>query len=134
VGAAADETDPADLTLQWTTVMGVRCPERATVRPPGRPPDRPSPGSAATVLAGEAYGRAAQAAASHAAAAAAVAALEAEAATTRQRVRGLERHWIPRLEDALAAALLRAGELEDSDGVRRRLAALRRTRVDVPAG
>ncbi|GAA1031824.1 hypothetical protein GCM10009557_28300 [Virgisporangium ochraceum] len=112
---------PAVVTPTWITVIGVRCPGDPVVRLPA--PD----GAGATrsplvdAAAGD-YRRALTAAARHAAMAAAVAAVEAEIATTRQRVHALERRWIPRLEDAAKGVRLQMTELEDSDAVRRRRA------------
>jgi vacuolar-type H+-ATPase subunit D/Vma8 len=116
-------TDPLAIQLRWTTVMGLRYPTEPAVRLPELPADRPTPGSAALVRAEALYRDAAVAAVRHAAAAAALAAVEAETAATRQHVRSLERRWIPRLNDALAAAELQIAELENADAVRLRRAA-----------
>jgi V/A-type H+-transporting ATPase subunit D len=67
-----------------------------------------------------AYREAAQAAVRHAAAASALQTVEAELTATRQRVRALEHHWIPRLESGLTAARLQMDELEAADAARRR--------------
>jgi len=113
--------DPAEVTLRWTAVIGVRCPGEPVVGLPVLRTDRAPPGTA-VALAQSAYRRAAQIAARHAAIAAARAAVDAEAAATRQRVRALERHWVPQLRVALVRVHLQMAELEDADAVRRRRA------------
>ncbi|MET9078991.1 V-type ATP synthase subunit D, partial [Streptomyces sp. NPDC004232] len=62
------------------------------------------------------------AAAEHAAHEAAAELLAAEAARTRQRVRALRRHWIPRLESELSSVELALEEAEHEEAVRRRWA------------
>lgn len=108
---------------RWTTVMGLRYPAEPVVH---LPPLLPASGSAALVRAQQLYRDAAVAAARHAAAAAALAAVETETLATRRRVRALDRHWIPRLGEALTAAQLQLAEAEGADAVRRRRAAARR--------
>ena len=113
----------ARLTLHWSTVMGLRYPAEPSVDVPEVPPAARTPGGMALLPATTAYRDAFRAAARHAAVAAALRGVEAEAAATRQRVRALERHWIPRLRAAEAALKLQMAELEDADAVRRRRAA-----------
>ncbi|WP_433618701.1 V-type ATP synthase subunit D [Dactylosporangium sp. CA-139114] len=117
---AAAEVPPAEATLPWTTVMGVRCPGEPSLVLPPRPAQLPAPGGAALSRAEAAYRAAALAAVRHAAADAALATVEAEMAATRRRVRALDRHWIPALEAALAARTLQLAELEAADLARRR--------------
>lgn len=114
----ACDVAPATVTPRWNTVMGVRCPEAPDVDLP--PPQRAPAGGAALVEAAATYREAALAAARHAAADAALRAVEAELVATRQRVRAIERHWIPRLESALAAVSLQLAELEAGDASSRR--------------
>jgi V/A-type H+-transporting ATPase subunit D len=118
----ATGTAPLTVELRWTTVMGLRYPAEPIVHLPDQPADRPALGSAALVRAEALYRDAAVAAVRHAAAAAALAAVETETAATRQRLRALERRWIPRLTQALGAAELQIAELEAADAVRRRRA------------
>lgn len=75
------------------------------------------------MLAETACAEAVRAAASYAAARAAARAVGAEAVRTRQRVRALRRHWIPRLEAALDRADTALEQAEHEDAVRRRWAA-----------
>ncbi|MFD7473866.1 V-type ATP synthase subunit D [Streptomyces sp. NPDC059837] len=70
-----------------------------------------------------AYRAAVRAAAEHAARKAAAELLAAEAARTRQRVRVLRRHRIPRLRRELASVELALEEAEHEEAVRRRWAA-----------
>ncbi|MEU6538521.1 V-type ATP synthase subunit D [Streptomyces sp. NPDC047000] len=118
-------TRPARLEIVWTATMGVRHPRTASCEIPGRDPDRPAPANSALVLAETAWAEAVRAAAAYAAARAAARAVGAEAARTRQRVRALRRHWIPRLEAALDRADTALEQAEHEDAVRRRWAARR---------
>jgi V/A-type H+/Na+-transporting ATPase subunit D len=63
--------------------------------------------------------RAAHAAARHAAARTALDRISTEITATRQRVRALQRHWIPALEQALTRAEFDLEEHELAEGVRR---------------
>ncbi len=121
--SAAAGLAPADVTVRWTASMGVRrpsgisCtvparrraqPHRATPpwstpRPPtgkryGPPPTTPAHGRPARIVG-------------------------AEVASTSRRVRALRRHWIPRLQEALAHVDLALEQSEHEDSVRRRWAA-----------
>ncbi len=119
----ATPPEPAEVSLPWTTVMGVRCPgEPGSVRSAGDPGDSTVVAGAAVLAARAAYERALDAAVRHAAAAAAVRIVDAEVATTRQRQRALRRHWIPRLDRALREVELELEEMERSEAVRRRWA------------
>jgi vacuolar-type H+-ATPase subunit D/Vma8 len=68
------------------------------------------------------YREAVRAAAEHAAAAAAVRVIGTEVLSTRQRVRALQRHWIPNLREALARTELALEQSEHEDAVQRRWA------------
>ena len=117
---AAAAAGPARVEVEWATSMGVRHPAR--VRYTAADP-APVSANSALVYAQAAYREAVRAAAEYAAAAAAVRLIGAEARATRQRVRALRRHWIPRLSAALAAAELALEQSEHEDAVRRRWAA-----------
>jgi V/A-type H+-transporting ATPase subunit D len=116
--AAADATRPVVRT-HWTMLLGVRCaqpPEVLGDHDGCRPPPCGGAALAATV---SAHRGAVAAAVRHAADVQALTAVDAALATTRQRVRALERRWIPRLEGALAAAEAQLAELEAADAIRR---------------
>ncbi|WP_405522545.1 V-type ATPase, D subunit [Streptomyces canus] len=121
--AAAAGIGPAEVTLRWTTSMGVRHPAAAAVSVPARSPTAAAPTNTALVHAEAAYGRALRAGGEYAAAHAAAELLGAEVISTRHRVRALRRHWIPRLREALDRADLALEQAEHEDGVRRRWAA-----------
>jgi V/A-type H+/Na+-transporting ATPase subunit D len=112
----------AMLSPRSTTVIGVRCPAEPGVELPD-PVEGPVVAGPAVGAAVAAYRMALPAAARHAAVAAAHAAVADEIVQTRQRVRALERRWIPQLEAALAGIRLQMSELEDADAVRLRKAA-----------
>lgn len=120
--AAAAGIGPAEVTVRWTTSMGVRHPAEAALSVPVRPPTAAAPANTALVHAEAAYGRAVRAAAEYAAAHAASELLGAEVISTRHRVRALRRHWIPRLREALDLAGLALEQAEHEDTVRRRWA------------
>lgn len=116
VSAVMADTGPLLVATQWTTVMGVRYP----LPPAASLPADPRPvGGPASVRSVTAYREAALAAVQAAAATRAAATVDAEIALTRQRVRALDRHWVPRLRDALVTAQLRMSELETEDIARR---------------
>lgn len=126
--AALAEAVPADrarVDVGWAALMGVRHPSTVSWTDPVRSPGEPSPPGTALTHAGTAYRAAVRAAAEHAAHQAAADLLAAEAVRTRQRVRALHRHWIPRLRDELAAVELALEEAEHEEAVRRRWAAAR---------
>ncbi|MEU5100490.1 V-type ATP synthase subunit D [Streptomyces sp. NPDC020996] len=120
---ALARTRPAELEVSWTSTMGVRHPGRATCTVPGRQPGEPAPPNTALVHAESAYADAVRAAAEYAAARAAARAVGAEVLSTGRRVRALRRHWVPRLEAALARADAALEQSEHEDAVRRRWAA-----------
>ncbi|MET7425928.1 V-type ATP synthase subunit D [Dactylosporangium sp. NPDC005555] len=119
---AACDVPPVSVTARWSMVMGVRYAEAPSVDLPPPQPQRAPAGGAAIIEAAAAYREAALAAARHAAAGAALRTVEAELATTRRRVRAIERHWVPRLESALATVSLQLAELEAGDAAGRRAA------------
>ncbi|WP_225829932.1 V-type ATP synthase subunit D [Streptomyces sp. NK08204] len=126
--AEAVPTDRAGVDVRWASLMGVRHPADVTLTAPVRSPDETTPSNTALVHADTAYRAAVRAAAEHAAHRAAAELLGAEAGRTRQRVRALRRHWIPRLRRELAAVELTLEEAEHEEGVRRRWAAARGAR------
>lgn len=103
--------------------MGVRYPSGTRCVIPDRPPTSAAPGNTALVRAEAAYRDAVRAASEYAAARAATRIVGDELLSTRQRVRALRRHWIPRLEQALARVGLALEQSETEDAVRRRWAA-----------
>jgi vacuolar-type H+-ATPase subunit D/Vma8 len=109
-----------DVGPHWNTVMGLRYPTEPEVTVPPPVPGAAAPGGMALAPAVTAYRHALVAAARHAAATSALRDVEREVATTGQRVRALERRWIPQLHAAQAAIMLQMAELEDADAVRRR--------------
>ncbi|MBC9713894.1 V-type ATP synthase subunit D [Streptomyces sp. TRM66268-LWL] len=118
-----DFTRPAALAVVWTSTMGVRHPQSASCMTPERAPGALAPANSALVHAEAAYREAVRAAAEYAAAREAARAVGAEVLSTRQRVRALQRHWIPRLQTALVRADLTLEQGEHEDAVRRRWAA-----------
>ncbi|GAA2244282.1 hypothetical protein GCM10010430_27580 [Kitasatospora cystarginea] len=115
--------DRADVTVEWVTAMGVRHPSAALCTDAVRSADEPAPGNTALAHAETAYRAAVRAAAEYAVARTAAHLVGAEKDRTRQRVRALRRHWIPRLTAELAAADLALEQAEQEDSVRRRWAA-----------
>lgn len=120
---ATDFSRPADLEITWTSTMGVRHPLAAACRVPERGPGDAAPANTALVHAEAACADAVRAAAEYAVARAAARAVGDEVSSTRQRVRALRRHWVPRLEAALARADTALEQGEHEDAVRRRWAA-----------
>ncbi|MGW3108963.1 V-type ATP synthase subunit D [Streptomyces sp. NPDC001100] len=116
-------TRPAEVEIVWTSTMGVRHPQTASCTVPEREADAPAPAYTALIHAEAAYAEALRDAAHYAVIRAAARAVGAEVLSTRQRVRALRRHWIPRLEQALARVDLALEQSEHEDAVRRRWAA-----------
>lgn len=117
----AGTSEPAAVTITWTTAMGVRYPGEAVCTLPPSTPDSPSlPGSMAIIRTAQAHRLALDAAVQHAVAIAAERMVNAEVTATSQRVRSLRQHWIPRLQKALARAELELEEQERAEGVRHR--------------
>ncbi|MCK8437268.1 V-type ATPase, D subunit [Streptomyces sp. D2-8] len=120
---AAAGVGPARITVDETVTMGVRHPTEVTCVVPDRAPSSAAPANTALVHAEAAYREAVRAAGEYAAARAASRIVGAEVLSTRRRVRALRRHWIPRLETALARVELALEQTEHEDAVRRRWAA-----------
>jgi V/A-type H+-transporting ATPase subunit D len=118
----------ADVSVAWTTSMGATYPTDSTCVIPEPDPDLAPPSSSAVIEATEAYRRALDAAVRHAVADGAARALEAEVAATRQRLRGVQDRWIPRLDEALTELVLTLDEAERAEGVRLRWAARQQAR------
>ncbi|MGW2702777.1 V-type ATP synthase subunit D [Streptomyces sp. NPDC001340] len=121
-------TGRARLDVGWATLMGVRHPAAVSWTDPVRSPEETTPPNTALSHAERTYRAAVRAAAEHAVHQAAAELLATEAARTRQRVRALRRHWIPRLRRDLAAVELALEEAEHEEAVRRRWAASRGAR------
>ncbi|MES4891588.1 V-type ATP synthase subunit D [Streptomyces sp. NPDC096012] len=121
--AEAAPVERARVDVQWGALMGVRHPAAVSWTDPVRSPWEQTPSNTALAHAETAYRAAARAAAELAAHQAAAELLAAEAARTRQRVRALRRHWIPRLRNTLAVTELALEEAEHEEAVRRRWAA-----------
>ncbi|MFJ5032465.1 V-type ATP synthase subunit D [Streptomyces sp. NPDC088560] len=121
--AEAVPEDRASVEVRWDALMGVRHPAAMAWSAPVRSAAEPTPANTALAHAEDAYRAAVGAAAEHAAHEAAAELLAAEAARTRQRVRALRRHWIPRLESELSSVELALEEAEHEEAVRRRWAA-----------
>ncbi|MFF6850002.1 V-type ATP synthase subunit D [Streptomyces antimycoticus] len=120
LATAADGVGPTEITWRAETTMGVRHPWHLSCQVPDRSPDAATPGNTALVHAEAAWREALRAGAEYAVARAAAGIVGAEVARTRQRVRALRRHWIPRLEESLAQIGLALEESEHEDAVRRR--------------
>lgn len=118
----------AELTVVWTTSMGTTYPAEAACTMPESDPHTAPASSAAVIAATAAYRRALDAAVRHAVAVWAARAIEAELATTRQRLRGVQDRWIPRLDAALTEMQLALDEADQAEGVRLRWAARRQGR------
>ncbi|WP_369221162.1 V-type ATP synthase subunit D [Streptomyces sp. R39] len=121
--AEAVPADPAHVEVGWEALMGVRHPATAAWTAPVRSAAERTPPNTALAHAETAYRAAVRAAAEHAVHRTAAELLAAEAARTRQRVRALRRHWIPRLEHELAVVELALEEAEQEEAVRRSWAA-----------
>jgi V/A-type H+-transporting ATPase subunit D len=121
--AQAVPADRARVGVEWAALMGVPHPAGVTWTAPVRSPTEPTPSNTALAHAETAYRAAVRAAAEYAAHQAAAELLAAEAGRTRQRVRALRRHWIPRLQRELASLELALEETEHEEAVRRRWAA-----------
>ncbi len=108
----------AEVTIGYQVTMGVRHPADAACQIPD-PAGWDGPALAA---ARQAHGTALTAAVRHAAAAETLRIIEAEARTTRYRLRAIRDRWIPRLEQALAEVTFALEEQELADAARLRLA------------
>lgn len=114
----ADDGQTAEITVQYTTTMGLRYPDQvACAIPDAATWDSPVIGGVR-----RAHRAALAAAARHAVAAAAATTVETEVRTTRYRLRAVQDRWIPRLEQALTEVTFALEELEREDAARLRLA------------
>lgn len=109
-------SSPAQVTVRWTDVMGIRYPAEATCTLPPSPPSLPC--SAALAEAREAVRAAIEAAVHHAAAREAERRVAAEIIATRQRIRALRDRWIPRLITGIRDIDLALDEMERSNAAR----------------
>ncbi len=108
-----------DITVVWTSSMGVVYPEDVAVA--GRGPRPPVLlGNAAVGPAATAFHAALRAGARAAAANEAVRRLDAEIAVTRRRMRALDKRWLPWLRDTLATLELSLEQTEQEDSMRLR--------------
>jgi V/A-type H+-transporting ATPase subunit D len=119
----AAPAQPADVSVEWANVMGIRYPVGATCVVPDPLAGARGPGTAALVEASAAYRTAVQAAATHAAAEAAHRAIAAEVIQTRRRLHAITDRWLPELEAALRERVARLEENERAESVRLRWAA-----------
>ncbi len=108
VASRAAEGETA-VTLRWESTVGVRYPSEAEVRTPRRPPQTTN---VALLSAADAYRRAIEAGVRHAAASYASRLVDQELVSTAQRLRSIERRWIPGLHSDLAEVEQRIDELE----------------------
>lgn len=110
-------TTPVDVAMTWTTTMGVRHPDGATIEPSATPDIGMS---AALLQARQASATALRASVDVAAAQSALAALESALLTTRRRARVLRRHWLPRLQSQLHGLEISLEQAEQEDQARLR--------------
>ncbi len=113
---------PADVTIVWTTAMGVRFPAEARCQLPLRERGDRSPGTAVLIGADRAFRAAAVAAVDDAAAQAALAIVDDEVTVTSRRLRAITDRWLPRMESALAAVNRDLDESEREQSFRLRWA------------
>lgn len=120
--AQGTTADRATVTIAYTTTMGVRHPADVTCKPTAHSPDDPTPRNSALVQAEAAYHDVVRTAAEYASARETTRLVAAEIRRTRQRVRTLRHHRIPRLSGELAAAEQSLEQTEHEGSVRRRWA------------
>jgi V/A-type H+-transporting ATPase subunit D len=116
----------ATVTIDWRNTMGVRHPEDARCDLPLLAPAAIAAGNAALAPAAQAHREALEAAVAASVAVTARRRIEAELQATQRRLRGIERHRIPRLEEALRELQFRLDELEREERVVTRWARERR--------
>jgi len=102
----------AEVEVVWRNTMGVRHPDDARCRIPVLDPIELAAADAAVGPAAAAYGRAVEAAVTYAVTSTALREVEAGLAMVQRRLRALEHHRIPSLEEALHVLLLRLEERE----------------------
>ncbi len=124
-GALVPELDgaSADVTVEWSAVMGARFPSSARVDLPDLPPGSWLPASSAVDAAAAAYRVALEAAVDAAVSRAAARVVTEEIDATRFRKRAIEDRWLPRLQAASAELDLVLSETEAGEAGRLRLAA-----------
>lgn len=123
----ATTADLATVSITSDTSMGVTYPVWTSCEPPHRPPGVTVTGGSALERAERAYRTALESAVGHAAALEALRVVDREIATTRQRVRALDRRWIPQLRQAIADLELALEEQDRAEGLTRRRARNRST-------
>ncbi|MGZ4354180.1 MAG: V-type ATP synthase subunit D [Gaiellaceae bacterium] len=115
--AAGAVPPTADVRIAWRNALGTSYPAETTVVPPERP-GFPAGGSAALTAAADAYRRALESGARLGAAQVAHARVEEELRRTSQRLRAIERRWVPAHEETLRRLELALEESEREDAVR----------------
>ncbi len=121
----ATRTAPAEVSIEWSTVMGVVYPARMTCTIPATSPAARQPGNAALAEAEAAYRLALEAAVRHAATETALRIVDAEVVDVRRRLHAIADRWVPSLETAVRDVTQQLEERERSESVRRRWAAER---------
>jgi V/A-type H+-transporting ATPase subunit D len=118
--AAFYSREPARVEIEWRRTLGFGYPAEAEVATAPAPDLSALGGSSALVYAAAAHRSALAAAARFGAARLAQERAEAELRSTTRRLRALERRWIPRHEQALAALelALDEGEREEASRIR----------------
>lgn len=114
-------SEPARVTIDWTSVMGVRYPSTPDCQPPEPGPTDRGAGTTALLAATVAYHTALRAGVAHAAATAAVRTVDTEIAETSRRLRAIADRWIPRTEEALQELTQRLDDTELAENVRLRV-------------
>jgi V/A-type H+-transporting ATPase subunit D len=123
--ARASSPGPAEITITWRNTLGVVYPDSVKVALP-QGELFPAGGSAALAYAAQAHGRALEAAARLGAVQTAHRRALEELRATTQRLRAIERRWIPEHERALAALELALDEADREDTARVRWVVRRR--------
>ncbi len=113
---------PAQVHVDWTTALGTVYPASGTCTMPDVDPQFAAVSSAAAIEAAAAYRHALETAVAHAVASTAARAIAAEVASTRQRLRGVQDRWVPRLSAALVELRQSLDEAEHAEGTRLRWA------------
>lgn len=116
--AVAGAIPPADVRIDWRNALGVVYPADVEVEAGGR--DEPAGGSVALAQAVIAYRRALAGAARYAVVRTAWERVSSELEATSQRLRAIERRWVPRHERALAELELALDESERGEAVQNR--------------
>jgi V/A-type H+-transporting ATPase subunit D len=123
--ARASVREAAELEVEWRNALGVVYPADAEVRPP-EGDLFPAGGSSALAYAAAAHRHALEAAARLAAVQTAHRRTESELRATTQRLRAIERRWVPEHELALRGLELALDESDREDAVRVRWVVERR--------